>query len=213
MATILDILAGMMVGGMLILMAGRAMDNAMQRFVNNNADAMVQDELASTTEVIQNDLWKMGYGIPEANQTTIIQIAQPNQLKYLTYFNNNDGIPDTIEYTLSVMDTTDFIDTVIVLFSLNRSAKDSQGSTTSGMIGTISNTNIFRYFDQIGNPAGILLAIKMVEVTLVAKNPHIYLSDEVILAASPQERMTELRKLIAESYWRQTRVISKNLRR
>lgn len=79
----------------------------------------------------------------------------------------------------------------------------------------------FRYLDQIGNPVdpGMeLIATKMVEVTLTMFNPRVVLSPELVKkevsSIQDQEfRKRELRRLLRTSFWRQTRLVSKNLRR
>ncbi len=212
MQSMLDILSAMMIGSILLLMAMSSMNAGLQRFVNHNADAIVQNELASLSEIIQHDLRKMGYGIPEADSGDIIQIAQANRLKFLSKV-NSDATADTIEYLIAPLDTVAFIDTSVVLYGITRTVTIASGSTSSGHVGTISIPAIFKYLNQVGVEVGLISATKMVEVTLVALNPNIYISDEVLLASSPEERMIELRKLLRESYWRQTRVISKNLKR
>jgi hypothetical protein len=212
MQSMIDILGAMMIGSILLLMAMSSLDAGLQRFVNHNADAIVQNELAGLSEIIQEDLRKMGYGIPEAESGDIIQIAQANRLKFLSRV-NSDAVADTIEYLISALDTITFIDTSIVLYGITRTVTIASGSTNSGHVGTISIPTIFRYLNQVGVEVVLITATRMVEVTLVSLNPNIYLSDEVFIASSPAERMVELRKLLRESYWRQTRVISKNLRR
>jgi len=214
MASMIDILGAMFIGSILILIAMTAMDNGVRQFVNHNVDAIVQNELVVTTEILQYDLRKMGYGIPENQQSNIIQIAQPTQVKYISNLNSdNDTIPDTIEYSITPFDTVTFIDTSFVLYGIERTVKLSDEATVSAQISVISNNTVFRFLDQIGDSAEVIQAINMIEVTLVAMNPHVYVSEEVLGAGGPEERMIELRKLIRESYWRQTRVVSKNLRR
>ncbi|MBZ0263941.1 hypothetical protein K8I28_04665 [bacterium] len=226
MWSIFDILGSSVLGAMLVLMAMTAMDRGIQGFINQNADAIVQNELTETTYVIQDDLRKMGYGIPEAHHPTILQVATPNSLRFIAHLNSEsdyyasvhgnthiDDIPDTIEYVIAAYDTVTIIDTTIVQYGITRTIKVSQETTKSGMIGSITNPAVFRYLDQIGNPVGIMSAVRMVEVTLVAANPNVYLSDEVLAAQDPVERMDMLRDILRETYWRQTRVISKNLRR
>lgn len=210
----IDIIGGFFVGTILLLIAMTAMDNGVRQFVNHNADAIVQNELATTSEIIQNDLRKVGFGIPEAQQATIIQTAQPTHFEYLSNLNpTTDLVPDTIEYSISAFDTVSFIDTSIVLYAIYRRVHIVGAASKTGQVGTIANNQVFRYLDQVGRPVTYIPATKMVEVTMVALNPNIYVSDEVLQASGPQERMIELRKLLRESYWRQTRVISKNLRR
>lgn len=226
MSTMIDIIGGIMIGSILLLVSMTAMDNALQQFVNHNADAIVQNELASLSDIIQDDLRKMGYAIPEAQQTQILQVADTNRVVFISNLNQDkdyfssvhgnlhtDQIPDTVEFSVAPLDTIVFMDTSIVLYSINRRVKVSQETEVSGSIGTISNTSVFRYLNQIGQEVAYIPATVMVEVTLIAVNPNIYISDEVIEADDPVERMRELRKLLRESYWRQTRVISKNLRR
>ena len=189
------------------------MDAGLQYFVNHNADAIVQDELISLTQILQDDLRKMGYGIPEADQSTIIQNAQSDNIKFLALLNSADAVPDTVEYSISTSDTVAIIDTSIVTFRLNRNVKITGDSTVSGDVGIITNNAVFTYLDQSGTETAVTQSIKMVEVTLVAINPSIYVSSDVLAADNAEDRMVEIRKLMQESFWRQTRVISKNLRR
>lgn len=222
MSTLIDIMGAVVIGGILLLVAMTAMDSGLQSFINSNADAIVQNELADLSRIMQHDLRKMGYSIPEAASDSIIQIAQPGRLKFITNLNQDqpypgtsgtDTTPDTIDYQVVAYDSMDFIDTAIVLYGLNRSVNVVGKATSNGQVGTITNSDVFRYLDQAGNEVSYIPATKMVEVTFVSLNPDIYLNDEVLLASDPVTRMTELRKLIKESFWRQTRVVSKNLRR
>lgn len=222
MQSIIDILGAMFIGGILILVAMTALDGGLQAFVNNNADAIVQNELADLSRTMQFDLRKMGYGIPEAQSSTILQIAQSDHLKYLTNLNLTepyngvggiDSTPDTIEYQVVPFQSYNFIDTSIAVFGLNRTVKVVGHATETLQVGTITNTDVFRYLNQAGVPVAYTPATKMVEVTFVSLNPQIYLNQEVLLATNPVDRMKELRKLVKESFWRQTRVVSKNLRR
>ncbi len=226
MATFLDIIGSMLIGSILLLVSVRIMDSSLRDFINHNADAIVQSEMAGLTRIIQADLRKMGFGIPENKKAEIIQIAEPTRLRFLANLNMErdhydavhgnqhiDFVPDTIDYRLAPKDTVVFIDTLIVFYDLVRTVNVSQESDATGPIGTVVNNSIFRYLDQIGQPVQIIQSTKMVEVNLIAMNPDIFINDEVLSAAGPTERMVELRKLLGESFWRQTRVISKNLRR
>jgi len=222
MQTLIDIAGAMFIGGILLIVAMTAMDNGLQSFVSNNADAIVQNELVELSRIMQFDLRKMGYGISESASTSIIQTAESGHLKFLSNLNllepyggsgGTDEIADTVEYQVVPFDTMNFIDTSIVTYSLYRTVKVVGVTTEANHVGTITNTDVFRYLDQAGNEVSYVPSTKMVEVTFVAMNPDIYLNDEVLLASAPQERMRELRKLIKESFWRQTRVVSKNLRR
>jgi len=225
MSSILDILGATIIGGLLLLIALTAMSSAVEVFFNYNADAIVQSQLAELSSIIQFDLRKMGYGIPEAAQNTIIQTATPNQVKFIAHLNLNfdyyisvhgnlhtDATPDTIEYQVVATDTINFVDTSVVMYSLMRTIKVSQENIETGVIGRITNDSVFVYLDQLGAPVTLITSTQMIQVTLVALNPEIVVSD-VFLEATGAERINELRKLLRESYWRQTRVISRNLKR
>lgn len=226
MGAIWDILVASMIGSVLLLIGIKAIDNATQHFINHNADAIAQVELADLNQILQEDLRKMGFGIPEYLQNTILVTAQPTHLKFLSNLNKErdyffnihgnlhvDGVPDTIEYVIAPFDTVVFIDTSLVMYSITRTVSVTQETPVSGIVGLIANNSVFRYLDQLGQPAPIVDATKMVEVTLISVNPDIYRSSELLAAANPDERMVMLQRLISASYWRQTRVISKNLRR
>jgi hypothetical protein len=213
LSALIDIIGSFLIGAILLLVSAKAMDSSVQQFVNQNADAIVQNDLTTLTQILQFDLRKMGFGIPEGMSETILQRAEAGRLRFLANLNADDAIPDTIEYSVARCDTVVFVDTSIVLYGLYRRVRIAGQAASSSQIGTISNPSVFRYLDQAGAQAMIMESTRMVEVTLVVMNPRIYASDEVFHAANPVARMRELRKLIRESFWRQTRVISRNLRR
>ena len=78
MATLIDIIGGIFIGGFLLLIALSATDTATTEFFNYNSDAIMQQNLAKTSKIIQYDLRKMGYGIPEAAQDSILNVATGN---------------------------------------------------------------------------------------------------------------------------------------
>ena len=213
MASILDIIASTIFGGLLVVMTLTAIDSGVTQFFNYNSDAIVQSQLAETANIIQYDLRKVGFGIPESQQDSVLAMALPNNLKYISHLNFfSDQIIDTVEYIIQVYDTLDIPDTLIVMYDVIRIVKISGAAIDSGSVGRIGNDSIFIYLDQIGNPASIIMEIKMVEVTIIAFTPDLVLSQE-FLKLSGLERKEELERLMRESYWRQTRVLSRNLKR
>ncbi len=228
MNTIFDILVGMFIGGFLLVIVITATDSGTRAFVNFNSDAVVQSNLANTSNTIQYDLRKMGYEIPEAFESTILQVAQPNHLKFLSQLNLDaqrnlsasgacDQIPDTIEYTVSPLESINFDDTTLTIYKVQRSIKIANESAQNSLVGTIGNNDVFRYLDQLGDPVPIIQATRMVEVTLTAYNPRIILSPDMFSGGNSAEdvefRKQELRRLLRASFWRQTRLVSKNLKR
>ena len=215
MATLIDIIGGIFIGGFLLLIALTATDTATTEFFNYNSDAIMQQNLAKTSEIIQYDLRKMGYGIPEGDQNTILNVATGNRLKFLTHLNSDpearvdiaavatiDNIVDTIEYVALPFDSVDYYDTTV----------------TTMTVGVIGNQRVFRYLNYLGDETAYIPATRMVEVTLTAFDPRVFLSrdwvDSKLTDPSNAElRKKELRRLLRASYWRQTRLISRNLSR
>ena len=75
---------------------------------------IVQNELADLSLIIQQDLRKMGYSIPEAQLGQIIQVGTPNHLRFISNLNidrdyyagmhgnlHTDATPDTIDYSVT----------------------------------------------------------------------------------------------------------------
>jgi hypothetical protein len=227
----IDIIGGIFIGGFLMLIALTATDTATTEFFNYNSDAIMQQNLARTSEIIQYDLRKMGFGVPEALQGAILNIATDSRLKYLSHLNSDadamvsisgvntiDNVVDTIEYIALPFDSVDYYDTTVTTYQIRRILKISPNYSNSMTIGVIGNRSVFRYLDQIGQEVAFIPATRMVEVTLTAFDPRIFISRDWIDSkltniADSTFRKQELRRLLRASYWRQTRLISRNLRR
>jgi hypothetical protein len=89
MATMIDIIGALFIGGFLLLIALTATDNATTECFNYNYDAIIQQNLARVSSTIQYDLRKMGYGIPEYDYQKILQIATGNHLKFISHLNSD----------------------------------------------------------------------------------------------------------------------------
>jgi hypothetical protein len=231
MTAMIDVIGGLFIGGFLLLIALTATDTATTEFFNYNADAIMQQNLANTSEIIQYDLRKMGFGIPEAFHSTILQVATGNRLRFLAHLNSDvdamvnipavttiDNVVDTIEFFTIPYDSVDYYDTTVTTFQIRRRLIIPPNYDNIMTIGVIGNPNLFRYLDQIGEEVAFIPATRMVEVTLTAFNPRIFISrdwiDSKLYNISDEEfRKRELRRLLRASYWRQTRLISRNLRR
>ncbi len=230
MGSILDYIMATIIGGAILLITITVTDTGTREFLNYNSDAITQINLANMSGTIEYDLRKMGYGIPEGSQ--VIFKAEPNHIKFIAHLNrefdyfghtipHRDNIPDTIEYIVSLAETIDYGDTVLRTYKITRILKITGEGNRATDIGRIGNHRVFRYLDQIGNPVDPgteLIATKMVEVTLTMFNPRVVLSPELVRkeVSSIQDRefrKMELRRLLRTSFWRQTRLVSKNLRR
>ena len=113
MSSYLDILSGTIIGGMVMLIALTASDLGLRRMYNHNADEILQSNLKRITQVIEFDLRKMGFGVPDDELPNIIQIKDPDRLKFLVQLNmdtdtfypaagitTTDAQVDTLEYRI-----------------------------------------------------------------------------------------------------------------
>ena len=213
MASILDIMASVIIGGLLVLMTLTAVSSGVTQFFNYNSDAIAQTNLTETADISEYDLRKVGFAIPEIMKDSILIIAWPNRLKYISHLNYfTDHVVDTVEYFIQAGDTIQYPDTTLIVYDVIRVSEISGSSLDSGSVGRIANDSIFVYLDQVGDPATLIKTIRMVEVTLIAFTPELVLSD-AILKLQGDERREEFERLMRESYWRQTRVLSRNLKR
>ena len=100
--TILDILGSIIIGGMLMLILFRLTDAASENTYNYSQDLIVQENLTTVVEVLENDLRKLGYckdwtKIPTPTQA--ILLADSTSIKFLTDVNNTGNV-DTLSYYL-----------------------------------------------------------------------------------------------------------------
>ncbi len=230
MGSLLDYITALIIGGAILLITMRVTDTGTREFLNYNSDAISQINLANMSNIIEYDLRKMGYGIPENEQ--VLFIAEQNRLKFIAHLNrefdyfghlipHRDNIPDTIEYIVTLAETIDYGDTSLRMYKVTRRLMITGEGEKISDIGRIGNGRVFRYLDQLGNPVDMgteLIATKMVEVTLTAFNPRVVLSPELVRREVSnirdiEFRKKELRRLLRTSYWRQTRLVSKNLKR
>ncbi len=231
MGTLLDIIVSLVIGGSMLLIAITATHSTTQEFFNLNSDAIVQNQLTRISNIMEFDLRKMGFGIPESQLNTILQTTKSNHLKFIAQLNYDpdsriqisgvntfDSVSDTVEYKITPYETISFKDTSITLYNINRKVTISGIATSNMGIGKIGNNNVFRYLDQTGKPTTVKTSMKMVEVTLSAFNPRVVLSPELVMSKigtnqDVEFRKRELRRILRASYWRQIRLVSKNLKR
>lgn len=229
MGTLLDVIASMLIGGMMVLIAVSASDTGMRAFFNHNADVITQQNLTQISEIIQYDLHKLGFAIPETQNDSIIRIARNDTFRFTAHLNfapdvsiagvgGYDTVVDTVQYIIGLAETIDFGDTTINLYNVNRRVIVPGHVNTNMSIGRIGNNDVFRYLDQIGNPAADVSTITTIEMNITALDPNVVLSPEYIGTRTQSQqdqkmRKQELRRLLRPAFWRQSRLVSRNLRR
>jgi hypothetical protein len=231
MGAMLDIITASMIGGFLLIILLTATDTITTESFNYNADAITQRNLSNIATIIQSDIRKMGFNISEGMKGQIVQIHNPDHLKFIAHLNefqdyymhehgnlHMDNVIDSIEYTVQYHETITYWDTSIVMYQVIRRAVISQEGTNTSMIGVVGNNDVFRYLDKFENDTNDPSQMVIVELTLTAFDPRVVLSREYVESVIDTTRGEafrdrELRRLLRPSYWRQTRLVSKNLDR
>lgn len=229
MATFIDIISGIIIGGMLLLIALTVLGTGMQTSANHTAAEIVQLNLARSSQIMELDLQKIGFGIPEEDRSRVFRSATPSHVKVLAQLNREaetqipvrgvtvfDNIPDTLEYRITLDDAITIGDSTLSIYKITRLVKIASIASDSSVIGKIATDNVFRLLSQIGTPASIPAETRILEVNLRAFNPQVILSPELVMtnvqAGDLENRKRELQRILRGSYNRQIRIPLQNLR-
>ena len=231
MGALLDIITASMIGGFLLIIMLTATDTITTESYNYHADGITQQNLSSVATIMQGDIRKMGFNISEGMKGQIVQVHDEDRLVFLSQLNefqdyyrdihgnaHVDAIIDTIEYRVTPFETITYWDTSIVMYQVQRRLVISNEGTDVSMIGVLGNRDVFRYLDTFENDTNDPFQMVIVELTLTAFDPRVVLSKEYVESTvdttlGKEYRDRELRRLLRPSYWRQTRLVSKNLSR
>jgi hypothetical protein len=205
MATTLDIIQAITLGGFLML----CMINANAVVIENssilNGSVLVQQQLISTAALVEGEFRNMGMGVP-ADSLTIID-AEATKIKFLSDL-NRDGNMDTITYWIGTPSELGHIQ--------NDSVRLLHRRTNSGPVQSIGLVSKFslRYFSQneldtLPPPVAVtdLAMIKIVEITMEVQNRDALYRNPNDVKAGQRDAF------YSSSYWRQTRLASQNLKR
>lgn len=200
MAVLIDILSSVFIGGFIILMAFGILDSTNKFLYSHNDDLIVQESLTSINTIMEYDIDKMGFGVPE-NQNVVL-LADSCHIQFLADLDRN-WQPDTIEY---------FVGSVAELSNTPNPTdrflyRKVNGLPTNGFaVGVVTDFR-FTYLTQDGvmvdtsNPMN-LKTIKMIRTTMRIESSAVYGND-----AQPEK--SEYRT----AFWQETNLASRNLRR
>ncbi len=197
--TILDILGSIIIGGMLMLILFRLTDGASQNSYNYSQDLIVQENLTSVVEVLENDLRSIGYcrdwTKTQAPVQTIL-IADTSRIEFLTDI-NNDGVTHTIDYyigpTSELASTTNPNDRLLYRVVDNQTPRSANMGITEFKL---------QYFDTFGHqltcPVAQTRQIQSIQVSIAVQDPD--------------PRLNQYGQLeYVDAFWRQFRLEAKNL--
>ena len=193
--TILDILGSIIIGGILMTIAWRLSDAATEKTYNNSGELALQQNLVTVAQIIEWDFRKIGYcadwkKLPDP--TKAILYADTSSIKFLSDI-DADGTLDSIFYylgpTSELSATENPRDRVLYRVVNNETpAQSNLGVTRFYMV----------YYDALGDsvhfPVTNYGIIASIEINVVVEN----------VAAYDQK--------YSSAYWRQIRMVSRNLK-
>ncbi len=195
LSSLIDIIGSSVIGGFLLLLLFNVLNTTNEYFLSHGDDLIVQKNLTSVASILEHDLRKMGFLVPET-ELSIIQ-ADSTNLKFRGDINKDFSL-DTVEYYLgstNELSATQNPDDRFIYRKVN-------GLPANGAkIGVVTNF-MFEYLDQDGNEVSTLISIKMIRINMKVENSAVYGND-------PNPNKNKYRTAI----WQQTRLVSRNLRR
>lgn len=194
-STILDILASIVMGGILLTTVLRLSDSTAEKTYNYSGELSLQQNLATIAQIIEYDFRKMGYcanwqNFPDPSKA-IIQ-ADSSSIEFYTDY-DNDGDIDSIKYYLGpaseLTNTPNPRDRLLYRVVNNQITNEANlGITHFYLI----------YFDALGDT-----------VPLPISNPGIISSYEINVRV---ESIYAYDDQYSSAYWRQIRLTARNLK-
>ncbi len=194
-STIIDIVGSILIGGALMIILWRLNDATTQNTYNYSGELSLQQNLATTAEIIEYDFRKIGYcsdwnKIPDPSKSIIL--ADSNRIKFLTDV-QSDGIVDTMYYylgpTSELTQTENPRDRILYRVVNSETPKGANlGITQFKMV----------YFNALGDTISFPIAqpgeIASMEINVTVENTAAY--DQKYSSA----------------FWRQIRLVARNLK-
>lgn len=193
--TILDILGSVIIGGIMMSIAFRLSDSMTEKTFNHSGDLTIQQNLATAAQIIEYDFRKIGYCknwnlMPDP--TKALLYADTSAIKYYSDI-DNDGDVDSLHYYLgptselsATANTRDRLLYRVVNGEPPRSA--NLGITQFHLV----------YFDALGDtiapPIGLNGGVVSIEINLTVESTDAY------------------DQKYSKAFWRQIRMVSRNLK-
>jgi type II secretory pathway component PulJ len=199
-STIIDIIGSFVIAGFLFLMTMRLNQSTTETSAAYHTQLNLQTNLTTMVSILEYDLRKIGYcrdfkKIPDP--TKALLVADSTRIKFLCDY-NNDGNLDSIYYwlgeTSELSDTPNPWDRFLYKQTNNLAAeKWNFGITTFAL----------KYYDALGD-----------SVLFPIVDPSIVYSMEIsvqVQAADPYDQVYVNDPFAYETFWRQIRLVSRNL--
>jgi len=204
MTAIIDLLCAMILGGVILATILSANDNAVENHYVVHGDMLVQELLLGTVPVIESEFRNMGFGTSE-DQATVLQ-ADSSSITFLTCQSYGGSI-DTVRY--SVGDTTELRATQNQKDRYLHRRVNSSKATNVGVVTYFK----LAYRNQVGEvlptpvPLDRLSEVYTLEITMEVQNPYaLYRKHSTPNSGEPNA-------LYSKSFWQETVLTSRNVRR
>ncbi|MDP4115140.1 MAG: hypothetical protein Q8903_03350 [Bacteroidota bacterium] len=183
----LDLAGSFIIGGMLLVQIMNIHGNAQTAANLYSQTSIVQRNLTTVVNILEYDFRKMGYGV--SDPTKCIIRADSNRISYLSDINRNGNL-DTITYYIGPASELSGTPNPNDKYLYRSVDGDTPHPSNLGV------TDLhFRYYDQDMNVTSVLVAIKIVEISIAVQS---------IFPIDGQ---------YPSAYWKQTRITSRNLNR
>ena len=204
--TILDLIGSSLVFGLLLLMTIRMNASNSENIQSFRGDLLVQQNLVTLTSMLEYDFRKLGYckdptKIPDPSKA-ILQ-ADSNKIRFLTDLDNN-GILDSLSYYIGPTSEADATPNPNDrLFYRVENSNTARGVN----LGVVKFD--LRYFGALKDTLPFPIAnrglIQTMQITIQCENyaPTMFMS-----MGGTMDKMNEYQS----AYWRQVRMVAKNLR-
>jgi hypothetical protein len=193
-STLLDILGSIIIGGILLTIVFRLNGAATEKTYNNSGELSLQQNLSTIAQIIEHDFRKIGYcadwnKLPDP--TKAILLADASGIKYLTDI-EPDGNLDSIHYylgpTSELLATENPRDRILYrIVNGENPVQANLGVTQFYMV----------YYDALGDTVYLPIAnyglISSIEINVTVENVAAYDTS------------------YSKAYWRQIRMVSRNL--
>jgi len=202
MSVMLDLIGSVVIAGFVILMGLR-----LNQTISGSADASmaglnVQESMAEIVRNIESDFRKAGYNVPDPTQTIVL--ADTSHIKFLADMDRNGKI-DTVEWYAGPPLTTLPNPNVRVLY---RNVSDSNGVWSGGGAAGLGVTSFhLAYYAQDGT---------FIPPLTVSQYSKIWVIEIALRVESPykvQDAVNTDNSQYSASFWKQTRLASRNIKR
>lgn len=197
---IIDLAGSMLIGGLIMLILFRMNDAAVENVYNNGGELSLQQNLAVTAKVLEDDFRKIGFcadwkKIPDPSKS--ILLADSNKIKFITDVDKNgsgpDGFVDTLFYALGP--TSELAQTPNPRDRFLYRILNSE--TPKGINLGVTQFKLV-YFDALGDtinfPITVPSEVYTIEINLTVENVSGY------------------NEKYSSAFWRQIRLVARNLR-